>query len=271
MATQNQFKNQLTQKKDGNNQPQQKAVGPKQQISNLLDQMAPQIQKALPKHMSAERMARIAMTAVSSTPKLLECDPKSLIGALMQASQIGLEPNTNLGQAYLIPYGKEVQLQVSYLGMIELANRSKQYKAIYAHEVYQEDYFEYQYGLQKDLVHKPADNPQSEPIGYYAVYHLLNGGYDFAYWSRAKVDQHANQFSKAVQKGWQSPWKTNFNAMAKKTVLKDLLKFAPKSIEMNDAVSSDSKAQQLDEDGNIIDITNYSQVNDEPEKLQEGK
>lgn len=86
MATQNQFKNQLTQKKENNNQPQQKAVGPKQEISNLLDRMAPQIQKALPQHMSAERMARIAMTAVSSTPKLLECDPKSLIGALMQAS-----------------------------------------------------------------------------------------------------------------------------------------------------------------------------------------
>ena len=271
MATQNQFKNQVAQKKENNNQPQQKAVGPKQEISNLLDRMAPQIQKALPQHMSAERMARIAMTAVSSTPKLLECDPKSLIGALMQSSQIGLEPNTNLGQAYLIPYGKEVQLQVSYLGMIELANRSKQYKAIYAHEVYPEDYFEYQYGLQKDLVHKPADNPQSEPIGYYAVYHLLNGGYDFAYWSKAKVDEHAKQFSKAVQKGWQSPWKTNFNAMAKKTVLKDLLKFAPKSIEMNNAVSSDSKAQQIDDDGNIIDVTDYSQINDEPENLQEGK
>ena len=127
MATQNQFKNQVAQKKENNNQPQQKAVGPKQEISNLLDRMAPQIQKALPQHMSAERMARIAMTAVSSTPKLLECDPKSLIGALMQSSQIGLEPNTNLGQAYLIPYGKEVQLQVSYLGMIELANRSRQY------------------------------------------------------------------------------------------------------------------------------------------------
>lgn len=78
---------------------------PKTQLNHLLKKMAPEIQRALPKHMDSDRMARIAMTAVSNTPKLLECDQMSFIAALMQASQLGVEPNTGLGQAYLIPYG----------------------------------------------------------------------------------------------------------------------------------------------------------------------
>lgn len=261
MANAKEFKKQMNSKNEvaeTNNAPQ-KAKGPRQQVSDLLDRMAPEIQKALPNNMSAERMARIAMTAVSSNPKLLECDPKSFIGALMQASQIGLEPNTALGQAYLIPYGNQVQLQLSYLGLIELATRTGQYKAIYAHEVYKDDEFSYEYGLYKNLIHKPVDDPNGEPIGYYAVYHLMNGGYDFAYWTRKKVELHAQQYSKAVQQGWNSPWKSDFNAMAKKTVLKDLLKYAPKAIEVSQAIGSDSKVSEINDEGEIIDVTDYSQ------------
>lgn len=259
MANANSFKEQVKKNEVAEKNPPQKPKGPRQQVSDLLDRMAPEIQKALPNNMSAERMGRIAMTAVSSNPKLLECDPKSFIGALLQASQIGLEPNTALGQAYLIPYKNQVQLQLSYLGLIELATRTGQYKAIYAHEVYKEDEFYYEYGLHKNLVHKPIDNPDSEPVGYYAVYHLKNGGYDFAYWTRQKVELHAKQYSKAVQQGWSSPWKTDFDAMAKKTVLKDLLKYAPKSIEVSQAVGSDSKVTELNDRGEIIDVTDYSQ------------
>lgn len=267
MANANSFKEQVSNKNEvseNNNTPQQKTKGPRQQVSDLLERMAPEIQKALPSHMSAERMARIAMTAISSNTQLLECNPRSLIGALLQASQIGLEPNTALGQAYLIPYYNrnkgefEAQLQLSYLGLIELATRTGQYKAIYAHEVYKEDEFYYEYGLHKNLVHKPVDDPKSEPIGYYAVYHLQNGGYDFSFWTRNKVELHSGQYSKAVQKGWNSPWKTDFDAMAKKTVLKDLLKYAPKSVEVSRAVGTDSKVSEISQNGEIIDVTDYS-------------
>lgn len=101
MATNESIKNQVASRKK--NEVQNKS--PKTQLNDLLIKMGPEIQRALPKHMDADRMARIAMTAVSSTPKLLECDQMSFIGALMQASQLGVEPNTGLGQAYLIPYG----------------------------------------------------------------------------------------------------------------------------------------------------------------------
>lgn len=244
----------------------QKQVTPEQSLNSLLKRMGPEIQRALPKHLDADRIARIAMTAVRTTPKLLECDQMSFIAAIMQSAQLGVEPNTGLGQAYLIPYGKQVQFQLGYKGLIDLAVRSGQYKAIYAHEVYESDEFEFHYGLTKDLIHKPASIPTGEPIGYYAVYHLQNGGYDFVYWTRERIDMHAQKFSQAVQKGWTSPWKTNFDAMAKKTVLKEVLKYAPKSIEFQKSVEADSTIKnEISRDmSDIIDVTDYTVIDNEP-------
>ena len=246
----------------------QKQVSPESSLNALLKKMGPEIQRALPKHMDADRIARIALTAVRTTPKLLECDQISFVAALMQSAQLGVEPNTGLGQAYLIPYGKQVQFQLGYKGLIDLAVRSGQYKAIYAHEVYEEDEFSFAYGLHKDLVHVPSPNPDGEPIGYYAVYHLKNGGYDFVYWTRERIDKHAQKFSQAVQKGWTSPWKTNYDAMAKKTVLKEVMKYAPKSIELQKVVEADEtiKREISDDMSNVIDVTDYSVVDEEAQQ-----
>ncbi len=249
----------------------QQGLTPEQSLNKLLKRMGPQIQRALPKHMDADRIARIALTAVRATPKLLECDQMSFLAALMQSAQLGVEPNTGLGQAYLIPYGKQVQFQLGYKGLIDLAVRSGQYKAIYAHEVYKEDEFSFAYGLHKDLVHVPSTNPEGEPIGYYAVYHLKNGGYDFVYWTRERIDKHAQKFSQAVQKGSTSPWKTNYDAMAKKTVLKEVLKYSPKSIELQKVVEADETIKnEVSEDmSDVIDVTDYSIIEAEP--VQEEK
>ncbi|MCQ6275781.1 recombinase RecT [Bacillus sp. V3B] len=262
MATNSDVKNQLANKTSGG---VKKTVSPEQSLNSLLKRMGPEIQRALPKHMDADRMARIALTAVRTTPKLLECDQMSFLAAIMQSAQLGVEPNTGLGQAYLIPYGKQVQFQLSYKGLIDLAVRSGQYKAIYAHEVYENDEFEFHYGLTKDSIHKPAPIPTGEPIGYYAVYHLKNGGYDFVYWTRERIDHHAKKFSQAVQKGWTSPWKTNYDAMAKKTVLKEVLKYAPKSIEVQKSVEADStiKNEISDDMSDVIDVTDYSTSEEE--------
>ena len=243
-----------------------KQASPETSLNALLKKMGPEIQRALPKHMDADRIARIALTAVRTTPKLLECDQISFVAALMQSAQLGVEPNTGLGQAYLIPYGGKVQFQLGYKGLIDLAVRSGQYKAIYAHEVYEEDKFSFAYGLHKDLVHVPSTNPEGEPIGFYAVYHLKNGGYDFVYWTRERIDKHAHEFSQAVKKGWTSPWKTNYDAMAKKTVLKEVLKYAPKSIELQKVVEADGtiKAEVSEDMSDVIDVTDYSFIEDEP-------
>ncbi|WP_392454845.1 recombinase RecT [Chryseomicrobium aureum] len=268
MATNEKVKQQLAQQSNG---VAKKQPTPEQTLNAMLKRMGPEIQRALPKHMDADRIARIALTAVRTTPKLLECDQMSFMAAVMQSAQLGVEPNTGLGQAYLIPYGKQVQFQLSYKGLIDLATRSGQYKAIYAHEVYANDEFRFSYGLNKDLVHVPSQEPNGEPIGYYAVYHLKNGGYDFVYWTKERVDQHAQKFSQAVQKGWTSPWKTNYDAMAKKTVLKEVLKYAPKSIELQKTVEADSTIKtEINEDmSQVIDVTDFSVVDDPQNEPQQ--
>lgn len=207
-------------------------------VVDLIKRMESEIQRALPRQISAERFSRIALTAVRNNPKLQTCDPMSFIAALMQSAQLGLEPNTPLGQAYLIPYGREAQFQLGYQGMLTLAYRTGEYQSIYAHGVYENDEFEYEYGLNENLVHVPATDPQGEPIFYYAVYKLQNGGHGFVVMSREQIEKHRNKYSQSARSK-HSPWVTDFDSMAKKTVLKQLLKYAPKSVEFAQEVAMD--------------------------------
>jgi recombination protein RecT len=236
----------------------------------LLKRMQPQIEKALPKHISPDRMARVALTAYNSNSKLKECNPMSVLAAVLISSQLGLEVNTPLGQAYIIPYGKQAQFQIGYKGLLDLAYRSGEYQVIYAMEVYENDEFDFAYGLDPYLTHKPAREPKGEPVYYYAVYKTKNGGSNFRVWSREKIDKHAKKYSQAVQKGWTSPWKTDFDAMAKKTVLKDLLKYAPLSIEMAQQISTDNTVgTNIDTDGQVqteyIDVEFNATYDDSPD------
>lgn len=208
-------------------------------VFTLIRRMEPAIKKALPKQISPERFSRIVMTAVRTNPKLQTCTPESFLAALMQSAQLGLEPNTPLGQAYLIPYGREVQFQLGYQGMLTLAYRTGEYRSIYAMPVYKNDKFEYEYGLNERLVHVPAEEPEGDPVYYYAVYHLKNGGYGFVVMSRDQIIKHRDKYSPSAKKGTSSPWNTDFDSMAKKTVLKQLLKYAPKSVEFATQLTAD--------------------------------
>ena len=147
---------------------------------------------------------------------------------MMTAAQLGVEPNTALGQAYLIPYNNhgnmEAQFQLGYKGLIDLAYRSGEVSIIQAHAVYANDEFEYELGMDPQLKHVPAKENRGEPIAYYAMFKTKDGGYGFEVMSVADVERHARKFSKSFGNG---PWKTNFDEMAKKTVLKKVLKYAP--------------------------------------------
>jgi recombination protein RecT len=211
-------------------------------IKQLILQMKPQIEKALPTVLTGERFTRMVLTAMSTTPQLAECTPQSFLGAMMQAAQLGVEPNTPLGQAYLIPYRNhgqlECQFQLGYKGLIDLAYRSGEIISISAHEVYENDEFEYELGLEEKLRHKPALKDRGEVILYYAVFRTKSGGSGFAVMSVEDVKKHMNQYSKAAKGGF-SPWSTNFDAMAKKTVIKQVLKYAPIKTEFVRAVAAD--------------------------------
>lgn len=211
-------------------------------IKQLVMQMKPQIEKALPSVLTGERFSRMVLTAMSTNPQLAECTPNSFLGAMMQAAQLGVEPNTPLGQAYLIPYRNhgqlECQFQLGYKGLIDLAYRSGEITSISAHEVCENDDFEYELGLDEKLRHKPALTDRGAVILYYAVFRTKAGGSGFAVMSVEDIKNHSKKYSKAAGSSY-SPWSTNFDAMAKKTVIKQALKYAPIKTEFVRVVSTD--------------------------------
>lgn len=217
-----------------------KEVSPVKAMGDLLKRMHTQIEKALPSVITPERFTRIALTAYSRNEKLQECTPESFLGSMMQAAQLGVEPNTPLGQAYLIPYRNkgvmEVQFQLGYRGMIDLAYRSGEVQNIQAHEVYENDTFEYELGLEPKLKHIPALKDRGNVILYYAVFKLTNGGVGFEVMSKEDVEAFAKKKSKTYGTG---PWQSDFDAMAKKTLVKRLLKFAPLKSDFVRAVTAD--------------------------------
>lgn len=211
-------------------------------MQTYIKSMEGEIKKALPSVITPERFTRMVLSALSVNPKLGACTPKSFLAAMMSAAQLGLEPNTPLGQAYLIPYKNkgvdEVQFQIGYKGLIDLAYRSGEVEVVQAQVVYENDEFECQYGLEPKLVHKPADKNRGAAVRVYAMFKTKSGGYGFEVMSMDDVKNHAAKYSQAYKSGF-SPWKTNFEEMAKKTVLKKVLKYAPMKSDFVKAVVQD--------------------------------
>lgn len=213
-------------------------------VMGLLEQMKGEIARCLPKHLTPERMTRIAMTELRKTPKLQECDPMSFIASIMQASQLGLEPGV-LGSCYLIPFNNkakgivECTFMPGYRGFLDLARRSGQIVSLVARSVYANDEFSYEFGLKENLTHKPALTERGELVAVYAVAILKDGGHQFDVMSRADVDMIRQQ-SKSANNG---PWVTHFEEMAKKTVLRKLFKWLPCSVEMQKAVALDEQEE----------------------------
>lgn len=238
-----------------------KAVAPKQRtLQDTIQIMLPQIARALPSTITPERFSRIVLTALSSNPRLQECTQKSFLGAVMQCAALGLEPETPLGYAYLIPRRNkgtmECQLQIGYKGILELAYRSGEVTTVQCHTVYSEDEFSYSLGLEPCLKHVPAKSDRGEPTYFYAVWHTKNGGYGFEVMSVEDVQRHAAKYSDSYKSGYSSPWKTNFEEMAKKTVLRAALKYAPLGAEFARAVSADETVKSGDIDTEILDAPN---------------
>lgn len=212
-------------------------------IEDYLKKMAPAMAQALPKHMDVDRLMRLVMTTIRTTPALKEADVASLLGAVMQAAQLGLEPGL-LGHCYLLPFKNskkgitEVQFIIGYKGMIDLARRSGQIKNIYAHAVYEKDDFEYELGLEPKLIHKPSmEADRGQLIGAYAVAHFKDGGYQFDFMPKAEIEKRKAR-SKAANSSY-SPWATDYEDMAKKTVIRHMWKYLPISVDIQHQVAYD--------------------------------
>ncbi len=216
-------------------------------VQNLLMRSQKQLGLALPRHITPDRMLRVVLTSIRRTPELLECDPLSLLGAVFQSSQLGLEPDGVTGQAYLIPFfngktqRKEVQFIPGYRGLIDLARRSGRVSTIYARAVHERDAFRYSFGLEEKLEHTPSDEANPGPLTHvYAVCRMTDGSVQFEVMNRAEVDAIRNR-SKAKGSG---PWVTDYEEMAKKTVLRRMSKMLPVSVEMQAAISLDEQEER---------------------------
>ena len=191
---------------------------------------------------NSPQMANSFMSSVISVangnPQLRNAEPMSIIGAAMVAATMQLQVIPTLGQCYIIPYGKKAQFQVGYLGLLQLCQRSGQFKKILAAPVHEGEYVSGD-EFDEEYVFDKKQKKSDKVIGYMAKFELLNGFTKIAYWDIEKVKAHATKFSQAFRAGFNSPWKSDFDAMAQKTVLKSILKFAPKSIEMQNAVTFD--------------------------------
>jgi recombination protein RecT len=215
------------------------------QIRDLLEKSKSQIAMALPKHITPERMMRIAMTAIQRTPSLMECEPMSLLAAIVEASQLGLEIGV-LGQAYLVPFSnkktgrREAQLIVGYRGLISLARRSGEIVALEAHVVHERDRFAFSYGTDGRLEHEPCLDGDPGPVrAAYAYARLKDCGYTYDVLPLAELDK-VRGTSKSANEG---PWISWTEEMQRKTAVKRLCKYLPLSVEMARAIELDNNAE----------------------------
>lgn len=210
------------------------------------------VQQVVPRHLTPERVLKVALAATARTPKLLECSANSILQSVMQAAQLGLEPGSPLGHAYLVPYGKECTLIVGYKGLIDLARRSGQVDGIEARAVYEKDDFVVEYGLDTVLKHKPhigADRGRLTAV--YAIGRLKDSEPQIEVMSRAEVDAIRAR-SRSSGSG---PWVSDYDEMARKTVVRRLVKYLPMSV--------DIKGQKVDVGAAVDEAEEPAQIDAE--------
>lgn len=225
-------------------------VTPEQSLQQLIERQQTAIARALPKGMTAERFARILVTTVKQTPDLLKCDQLSFLGAAMTAAQLGLEPGP-LGEAYLVPFGRTCTFVPGAPGLVKLAIQSGHVRSVIARTVYEGDEFDYEYGLDEHLKHKPTQFDPGPAIFHYAIARYMHGGSEFVVMSQAAINRHKAKFAKSDK-----AWRENPEPMARKTVVKQLMKLLPKSAEMHRAMEADEQSFNLSSAGavSLVDV-----------------
>lgn len=203
---------------------------PADDLKSLLTRATPALTAVASKHIDADRLVRLALVARQSVPKLAQCSAQSLLLSLMKAAEIGLEPNTALDHAYLIPrFNKRTQqleasFDISYKGWLVLAHRSRLVQSITAEVRHENDEFAIALGTDPRIYHVPDYDNRGMPLGAYAVARLANGATPFKYMSHDEINDVRERFASDTG---DSPWRTDTMAMWRKTVIKRLIKSLP--------------------------------------------
>jgi len=210
-------------------------------LEGWLTAAKPKLRAVLPRHIDEEKVIRLAMVAASTSPKLRDCTPISILLSVMEASQLGLMPHGSLGHGWMIPYGKEARFIPGYRGLMDLATRGGKVINVEAEVVFDCDVFEYERGTDAKLVHKPElERPAAaQPIAAYAIARLKGGGSVFKVLARSAIEKVRD----ASRAGNSGPWVDWPEAMWQKTAIRNLCKFLPMSSELADAVALDANAE----------------------------
>jgi recombination protein RecT len=204
-------------------------------IGQFIQNLRPEIARALPKHMDADRVARLALTVVRKDQSLARCKPESFAAALLTASALGLEPGVN-GEAYLVAYKGECTFIAGYQGYAKLFWQHPLAQHLDAQAVHENDYFDYAYGLDPYLKHKPALTDRGKVVAYYAVAGLTSGARIFVVLSPEEV-----KALRGGKTGSSGGIADPMHWMERKTALRQLFKLLPKSPLLARALNADEK------------------------------
>lgn len=197
-------------------------------------------------HLDPERVTRIVLGCVAKTPKLQDCTVQSIVRSVMQSVELGLEPGSALGQAYLVPFGNECTLIIGYRGLLDLMRRTGDVASVTAQAVYDGDEIEVEFGLEEKLRHVPIGEPEPDKLkGAYAVVRFRDGSHQMGYMTRKQIES----IRKRSRAGNSGPWVTDYAEMARKTVLRNVAKWCPMSSEMAKAQAVDVAADTGDTSG----------------------
>lgn len=233
-------------------------------FSRFMDKFKPQMALALPKHLTADRMARLALTAFSTNPALQECTPNSIAASIMTASILGLEPGVN-GQGYLIPYKANCTFVPGWKGLVDIANRSGRC-TVWTGAVYEGDAFDYSLGDTPFIRHQPGDEDNPEKMTHvYAVGRVNGSNWPvIEVWTIRKIWKHRDQYNKVGQRHYSYRDKEMY---ARKVPLLQVLKYMPSSIELSNALAVSNAAEEgrgAVIDGNFVTIDDAPEGQDNP-------
>lgn len=223
------------------------------EVITRIDQSEVRIQELLPPGLDAKRVVRLAKLAIHANPGLLKCKPVSVLEAVLQASQLGLEIGSPIGGAHLVPFGQDCQLVIDYRALIRLALQGGSCRKVVARAVYADDHFEILQGSEERLVHVPyrGNDPRLDEniTDFYAIATLEPGITLHEWRPRSFVDGIRGR----VREGNQSPWKSDYAAMGKKTLVKQLVRWLDVSPRLATALEFDNRGEgysagQLDTD-----------------------
>lgn len=216
-------------------------------LALLLKNKRAEIASVLPRHVTPERVIKVALQAASRNPLLLQCSSESFYLSVLCASELGLEPGGPLARAHMVPFRNnktqkyECTLIPDYRGLVDLARRSGQIEDIDAHVVREGDEFVYAYGMHRELRHVPKADVDAPMTHAYAVAYLKGGSRHFVVLTKAEVER----FKRKSRASTSGPWVTDYDAMAVKTAIRRLCNLLPQSVEMAKALAMDA-AQETD-------------------------